>query len=73
MTGFISSIIDTITDLLDFFISTLTGFLSLIASFPKIITFITNSINTLPSFLKVFIIAALSIGIIQYIIGRQGK
>lgn len=71
MIQLLSSIVETIVSLVQFVINAINGLIQLLLLIPQAIAFITSSISMLPPFVIPFIIAALYIGIVQYIVGRQ--
>lgn len=71
MIDLLSSIVETIVSLVQFVINAINGLIQLLLLIPQAIAFITSSISMLPPFVIPFITAALYIGIVQYIVGRQ--
>ena len=71
MIDLLSSIVETIVSLVQFVINAINGLIQLLLLIPQAIAFISSSISMLPPFVIPFITAALYIGIVQYIVGRQ--
>ena len=70
---FIMSIVEVINTLIRFLINSITSLITLIINIPTYLTFIINSINILPKFLIPFMIAFVSIVVVQYILNRKAS
>lgn len=71
MIELLSSVVDTIIALVQFVINGINGLIQLLLLIPQAIAFLSSSISMLPPFVVPFITAALYIGIVQYIVGKQ--
>lgn len=62
-----------ITTIIEFIYSSLVSVFALMFNIPNYLTFITDSLRILPSFLLPFMMAYISIIVIQYIANRKGS
>lgn len=67
------SIVEMIGTIFRFLINTVTSLIALIVNIPTYLTFIINSINVLPQFLIPFMLAFVSIVVVQYLLNRKAS
>lgn len=72
MINLLKSIVETITSVISYFISTIESLINILGRLPTFISYITNIINMLPDLFKVFLAVSISVLVIQYILGRNG-
>lgn len=71
MIDFLLSIVATIANLISFLINAINALISLIINIPNYLLLVINSINLLPSFLIPFMMAFVSLVVVQYILNRK--
>lgn len=71
MLNILKTILDIITNLLNFGLSFISSFLMLLVNIPSYINFITSNLLILPNLLIPFITASLSLYVIFLILGRN--
>lgn len=69
----LKSMLEMISTLFRFLINTITSLIALIINIPSYLAFIINSINILPSFLIPFMMAFVSIVVVQYLLNRKAS
>lgn len=70
---FLWSFVEVINTIIRFVINTFTSLITLIINIPTYLTFIINSINILPSFLIPFMLAFVSLVVVQYLLNRKAE
>ena len=70
MIDLLSSIVGTISSLVQLVISTITSFINLIVNIPTYVTFLTNSIGFLPDLVVPFALVTISLYVVLFLIGR---
>lgn len=71
MIDLLSSLVNTITSVIGYFISTIESFLTILGRIPAFINYISQAVSLLPGIFIPFILATLSITVILFIIGRN--
>ena len=70
MLNLLSSLINTVISLVNFFVNSIQSLIDLITRFPTYISYITSAIGFTPTLIQPFLLASLSIYIIFFIIDR---
>lgn len=72
MINLLKSIVDFISNAVNYFVHTIQSFLNILAAIPRFTTYIFTLVNNLiPDIFKPFIIMAIIIAIIYLIVGRN--
>lgn len=71
MIQLLESIVNIITTFTEFIINTIQSLVALIGQIPTYVSFLTSIILYLPPFVYPFVIACLSIIVVQYILNRK--
>lgn len=71
MIQLLESIVNIITTLVEFIINTIQSLIALISQIPTYVSFLTSIILYLPPFVYPFVVACLSIIVVQYILNRK--
>lgn len=71
MLDFLKTFVDTIGSLLTFIFNVISSLANLISKLPTFVLFITNSVALMPMILIPFVMAAISIYVILFILGRN--
>lgn len=70
---FFKSISNIIGTLINLVISTITSLITLIINIPTYLEFIISSLNVLPTFLMPFMLAFISLIVVQYLLNRKAN
>lgn len=73
MINMLQSLINTVTFLINFVISTITSLFSLLAQIPKFLEIITTSLILLPDVVLPFSMAFIMLSVIQFVVGRKAE
>lgn len=71
MFDLLRSIVDVITTLITFLWNTITSLLALITNIPTYVGLLISSINIMPAFLIPFMLAFVSLVVVQYLVNRR--
>lgn len=71
MLSILESLIHTITALINFFIHAIQSLINLFIKIPTYVNFLVTSINVLPIIIIPFAMAAISIYVVLFILGRK--
>ena len=71
MLDFLKTFVDTLGSLLTFFFNAISSLVNLISKLPSFVLFLTNSVALMPMILIPFVLAAISIYVILFILGRN--
>lgn len=73
MLDVIESLVNIVVTLVSFVINTIEGLISLIIRIPGYITMLIETLNILPTFLLPYMVAFISIVVVQYILNRRAS
>ena len=71
MLDFLKTFVDTLGSLLTFIFNVISSLVNLISKLPSFVLFLTNSVALMPMILIPFVLAAISIYVILFILGRN--
>ncbi len=71
MLDFLKTFVDTIGSLFTFIFNVISSLFNLISKLPTFVLFLTNSVALMPMILIPFVMAAISIYVILFILGRN--
>lgn len=71
MLDFLKTFFDTLGSLLTFIFNAISSLVNLISKLPSFVLFLTNSVALMPMILIPFVLAAISIYVILFILGRN--
>jgi hypothetical protein len=71
MLDFLKTFVDTLGSLLTFIFNYISSLFNLISKLPAFVLFLTNSVALMPMILIPFVLAAISIYLVLFILGRN--
>lgn len=71
MLDFLKTFVDTLGSFLTFIFNAISSLVNLISKLPSFVLFLTNSVALMPMILIPFVLAAISIYVILFILGRN--